>query len=389
MTFKQVQLPEYALTKGFKSPAHWVVKVVKHIESEKRIFCDILSYNIGDIELNYTQQVLDKIDDIEIVTFRDIDTGGFLRTLLGGTIPSSYVPSRDVSIDRPKHHHQFPPVVKEPYKRTIKETFSVPIKDVRFIDGGVTFAVKLSEPNKRIEFKVSNDDIREEFDSVKNYFANVLNTKKIQVNATIEFSDDIIISQTADSPEINKINKELFENVKLELVNAIKKVTSDSDSNMLTMEDCFENLAQEDIKSSIFYNDEAEFFDDILKTSNTKHHNHLRYLSSKHAYSIMKLRYIGNPFSFIFLIQGDRHYHLIWETLNTAEATYIWHMVKDSNTLESILQKLEHIMGLIKVQGKKGYLKTAKEPLTRIYHDYSENASGFARWKEELEHILT
>lgn len=103
----------------------------------------------------------------------------------------------------------------------------------------------------------------------------------------------------------------------------------------------------------------------------------------------MKLRFVHKPFSFIFLIEGDRHNHIIWETLDTAEATYIWHIDKSPETLKLTLRKIEDIINLIKVQGKTAYLNSNEDPFRRIYHDYSNLVDGFVKWKGELESFLT
>ena len=130
-------------------------------------------------------------------------------------------------------------------------------------------------------------------------------------------------------------------------------------------------------------------FEDLLKISNKKHYKHLRFLSSKHSQDLMKLRFVLKPLSFIFLIEGDRNYHVVWETLDTEEATYVWHNNnKDINLLKPTLQKIEDIINLMKVQGKATYLSSTEDEFRRIYHDYSNDVNGFINWKEELEGIL-
>jgi hypothetical protein len=99
----------------------------------------------------------------------------------------------------------------------------------------------------------------------------------------------------------------------------------------------------------------------------------------------MKLRFVHSPFSFIFLIECDRNYHFVWETLDTEEATYIWHIDKNIQVLKTALQKIDHIINLIKAQGKTTYLNSTDDTFRRIYHDYTEVAHGFTKWKEELE----
>jgi hypothetical protein len=155
------------------------------------------------------------------------------------------------------------------------------------------------------------------------------------------------------------------------------------------MDEYFDTFADEKFKSNTFYSNDKELFEDLLTISNTKHYKHLRFLSSKHSHDTMKLRFVHKPFSFIFLIQGDRNYHIIWETLDTEEATYVWHITKDINLLKMTLRKIEDIINVIKVQGKTAYISSTEDPFRRIYHDYSELVDGFVKWKGELENILT
>ena len=88
------------------------------------------------------------------------------------------------------------------------------------------------------------------------------------------------------------------------------------------------------------------------------------------------------------LIQGDRNYHIVWETLDTEEAR-MWHVEKDINVLKMEFRKVEDIINLIKVQGKTEYLNSTKDIVRRIKHDYSPFVNGFLKWKGELESILT
>jgi len=379
-----------AIQKGFKQPAYWKIRVIRHDENEKKIFCEVLSYHIGETVFEHNQKQLSgKLNNVEIVKFRNIDTGGLLATLSGrgsGVI----FPSQNFAPDRAINKHQPEQFVRQPYRQTLTETFFVPLKNVRFILGGVSFDKKLQGHYKSIDFTIINYDIREEFDAVKNYFANVLKTKKIQVTATVEFTDNEVTSVIAKSPEIERINKDLIDNVKFEFVRATKKkINVDIDKNLFTMDEYFDTFAEEKIKVNPFYNNEKDFFDDLLKISNTKHYKHLRFLSSKHLHDIMKLRFIHKPFSFIFLIQGDKNYHIIWETLDTEEATYVWYITKDHNVLKLTMKKLEDIINIMKVQGKRAYINTADDPFRRINHDYSTLVDGFVKWKGELENYLT
>lgn len=386
LTFEQLGLPDVART--FKEPAFWTIKVLNHRENEKKIFCEITSYHVGETEFGSIQKSLaDKLNDLQIITFKSIDTTGLLKTLAGNS--GVVRPIKFVPVDRtPIQPTEF---VRQPNKVTIKETFYVPLKNVRFKLGGVSFDKKFKEHRKTLELTITNYDIREEFDAVKNYFANVLKTKKIEVTVNIEITDNEVTSIEAKSPEIEKIDKQLIDNVKFEFVKFTtkKKINVDIGKTLFTMDEYFDTFADDNFKSNTFYNNDKELFEDLLSISNTKHYKHLRFLSSKHSHDIMKLRFVHKPFSFIFLIQGDRNYHIVWETLDTEEATYVWHITKDINVLKMTLRKIEDIINVIKVQGKTAYISSTEDPFRRIYHDYSDLVDGFVKWKGELESILT
>jgi len=327
-----------------------------------------------------------QLNDLQIISFKSIYTVGLLATLNGkaGVVR----PIKNVPADRTVR--QSIEYVSQPYIFTINETFFVPLKNVRFILGGVSFDKKFAEHTETLELTIPNDDILEEFDAVKNYFANVLQTKKIQVTVHIEVADNKVTFSEVKSPEIAKIDKQLIENVKLEHLKSIikRKLDIEINKNLFTMDEYFDTFADDKFKPNTFYNSDKELLENILTISNSKHYKHLRFLSSKHAHNIMKLRFVHHPFSFIFLIQGDSNYHIVWETLNTEEATYVWHITKDINVLKMTLRKIDDIIKVIKAQGKIAYISSTEDPFKRIYHDYSDLVEGFLKWKGELESII-
>lgn len=383
MTFQQLGLP--AIAKKFKEPAFWTIRVLNYIETEKKIFCEIISYKVGVTAFDRNQiQIGDKLNEIEKISFKSIDTDGLLATLKGETKVNKNYTTDKKAIKTTEN-------IKKSYTFYINEIFYVPLKNVQFKHGGVSFFKKFEDYKTTLELTISNYEIREEFDAIKNYFANVLKTKKIEVVVNIEITDNKVTSIEAKSTEIESINKELIDNVKFEFVKSTikKKINIEIDKSLFTMDEYFDTFADKKFKSNTFYKDEKELFEDILSITNTKHYKHLRFLSSKHAHDILKLKFVHKPFSFIFLIQGDRNYHIIWETLDTEEATYVWHIAKDINVLKMTLRKIEDIINLIKVQGKTAYINSTEDPFRRIYHDYSEIVDGFVKWKGELESILT
>ena len=160
------------------------------------------------------------------------------------------------------------------------------------------------------------------------------------------------------------------------------------DQSLFTKDEYFETFVDPEFQSDIFFKTDQELFEDLLKISNTKHYRHLRFLSSKHLSTVMKLRFVNMPLSFIFLLQGKNYYYIIWETLDTKEATYVWSIDKDITNLKLRLRQIDNILKEIKVQGKMAYISSKEDSFQRIYHEYSKGDHGFLKWKTELEKLL-
>lgn len=275
-------------------------------------------------------------------------------------------------------------------QQILKGSFTIPIQELAFRLGGVACIRRIPGFLDPIEFFLENDNIRQEFEAVKNYFAKILGSKKINIHYDITLLDNHIHNITTFSPEIKRINRESIESVKFEFVNSgfRKKIMGIEDKSLFTMEEAFEKATDGKLNPATFYSDSDAFLQDLLQIANTKHYHHLKYLSALHAHKIMKLRFVLKPLSFIFLVTGNRYDYLIWETLDTAEATYIWRSEKNRPALKATLNEIEHILNLIRIQGKIAYINSGHENMKRIFHNYSEIKNGFISWKSELDSLL-
>jgi hypothetical protein len=388
--------------KKFKSPAFWRVKITKLIESEQRLVLEVLEYTQGTTNFtSFDNTMLMKLEAVNIISFpKGINTDWLLQCAYGG-LPTEYKPQllkrhytqEEINIPQKNdtsNYNTIPQyVVPKPQKIMINESFFVPIKDVDFKSGSVSFIKKFKECNRTFEIRIDNEDIREEYDAVKNYFSQVLKTKKIKVFVLIELSDNDLVSCNATSPEIDKINKDFIEDVKYNYFSAIKKKNSPEalEKSVFTVSEYLDTFAADTLKSNPFYDNDAQFFEDNLKVSNSKHYRQLRFLSSKHSHHLTKLRIVHQPFSFVFLFEGDNSNYFVWETLDTKEATYIWRVGKE-NDLGQKLLSLNRIIKIIQTDGKNSYIKSNEDDLKRIFHDYSDINSGFIIWKDELEKLL-
>lgn len=144
-------------------------------------------------------------------------------------------------------------------------------------------------------------------------------------------------------------------------------------------------IKQNDQKNLSLYQSNEELLEDILMNKTVKHFSQLRYLANNHSCSILKLRFVLNPFAFVFLLSGEQQYHIVLETLDTEEATYIWHIEKNISSLKSKLKLIDEDLNTIKKRGRQIYLKNHPENFSKIVHDYSDKRKGFIQWRDTLE----
>jgi hypothetical protein len=99
----------------------------------------------------------------------------------------------------------------------------------------------------------------------------------------------------------------------------------------------------------------------------------------------MKIRFVLNPFSFVFLLLGEQNYFVVLETLDTEEATYIWYTPKIKASLIEEVKQIDNQLNIIREKGRQTFLENSPANFTRILHDYSENKKGFIIWKSVIE----
>ena len=264
--------------------------------------------------------------------------------------------------------------------RSIDREIKVLWNDLDFRFGVVAFSISIAELDIEVEFEVENDLFRPEFDVLKPYFAKVLGAKKVQIKVSIEAKENEIISQMATSNELEQLNGEIIQSVKFRFIEKIffGKVKVDaaegeSDSSKI-----------EALKK--FFGSEEELLQDLLTTEKYKHSRQLKYLASRHEHTILKLRFVLDPFSFVFLLSGAEQYHIVLETLDTEEATYVWHFNK--HEIQNRLTLIDKDLNLIRNKGRQIFLEEQPTNFSRIFHDYSDERKGFVVWKDILEERL-
>ncbi len=261
---------------------------------------------------------------------------------------------------------------------SMSATINMPIEQLDFRIGTILFVHKSSKLPVGLEFEIENDYIRPEFEVLKPYFAKVLGSKSVEIHISAEFENNILVAQLATSSDLERINREILESVRFRFVEKRlfgKKYTLYDESNR----------GEEEVEIQKLYPSKHELLEEILSKRNVKHFRQLRYLADNHARAILKLRFVLHPFSFVFLLSGNHQFHVILETLDTEEATYIWHFDKNSSTLKENLASVDLALNTIRNQGRLPYLGTRPVNFSRIIHDYSNDRKGFIQWRDMLE----
>jgi len=262
---------------------------------------------------------------------------------------------------------------------TISKEINVPIELLEFRYGTIAFAY-IAATNIKMEFEIEHDDMRPEFEVLKPYFAKALKSRYVKVSIYAEAENGELLSQLAFSEDIKKINRHLVESVRFQFVT--KPLFGRVNSN---------NKIDENIQLQTkhpLYESGEELLEDMLKHSQFKHHRHLRYLADNHAGHLVKVRFILQPFSFVLLLEGQQQFHIILETLDTEEASYLWHFPKMISELPRRLTEIDRHLDIIRKHGRQVFLTAPPENFSRILHDYSDDQKGFILWKDMLNERL-
>ncbi len=263
---------------------------------------------------------------------------------------------------------------------TIEQKVKVPIDKLEFRYGCIAFKFTVQETNTELEFEIENLEVRPEFEVLKPYFSKALKSKNVKVDIYAELENGKLISQLATSHDIEKINHEVIEGVKFKFIT--KNIFSPSSQTRKEILLTVNEIQQE---KQTLYTDGQELLEDILKNKNFKHSKQLRYLAKRHEGTFLKIRFVLNPFSFVFLLTGEQQFHIILETLDTEEATYLWHTDKNKQSLISKVREIDQQLNIIRNKGRQAFMDTNPDNFSRVLHDYSDEKKGFIIWKNLLE----
>lgn len=281
-------------------------------------------------------------------------------------------------------------LLKSDTNRIFEIRLTVPVTEVSFENGYASFRQKVREINTLVDFRIDNEYILKEYDTVKNWFARKLGAN-IQVQATLKLENGIITVNEVSSQEIQAINPDFIEKVKeyrtLQLIKATLQI---DDQVLFTADDVFSTLSPEE-EGNIFSQSDAQLVSILMQKVAVRSRVQLNLLSKYHLEDI-KLRFTLKPsFGFVFTISCKGFNHFIWELLET-HATYIWSIPEHSGEVDQQYEQIERIISEINKAGRQKYRRQVKNGApdgNAVFHfiEHPEDG-GFTYWKKHLESVL-
>lgn len=127
-----------------------------------------------------------------------------------------------------------------------------------------------------------------------------------------------------------------------------------------------------------------DLLSDVLSKGNYLHQRQLHFLTEQHESGVLKIRFVLSPFAFVFLLTSNEQYHIVMETLDTEEATYIWHFPRNIIALKQGILDIDRMLNKIRNEGRQAFLETDPINFSKILHVYSNERKGFVLWKDAL-----
>ena len=380
------------------SGVFWVFCVIKYFQSESKVYGKVINYSSSVFDIPKEQNEL--IEKIEKISFKTLDTSGLLNSSR----------EKEVKIFKRKDHKREPirkieqdlyfyegevsenkvmEEMEEVREERVKVNFEKQLEDIDFFDGHVEFNHYIENVGREVGFKIWHKNVQKKYDAIKTYIKKYLGLDSIKVAGEIVYSGKEVVEIIVSSADLDKIDDSIIEPMRFEYIEKefIHARSSEiAKDKVYTIGNLYGDRAGGEVVPELLHLSEEEVFDLIVKSKKSRHNRHLNFLAHLHLSNKMKLRFTFDPISFIFLLESEFYSFVVWETLNTKEATYIWRISsKEKQVLRVKVREIENIIGTIKDGRKREYLKSDPIDLFRVQHDYSD----FNKWKEDVKKVLS
>lgn len=371
------------------TPIYWRVAMLHYDKQQARLQVQVQDMEATVAEFSPDRVMKAPVRRLVFAPLPEAELKAQLSYYKTGSLKTCVQPSAPLA-DAPSTAPAAAPFVASADDQGQTVTFSVPLLDLTFANGGVTGTTELPGLVDALPFRILNDHIVAEFDHIKPFFVKALKRQTIRVTARLTFPNDTPVLSQAHSPQIARINDEMLT---LFRARAVRKLLNPStlptvDKSLFTPDDVFASLDDDRLGKAILPHDGQDLLAEILRHKQVRNARQLTFLAGTLQRTDAQLRYVLSPdFGFVFLTSGQEANHFILELLNS-HATYIWSIPKEWQTLGEQFRSVEREIAAIGTLGRGQYRRTLhfEHEFWFIVHENAERGlvDGFPRWRNRL-----
>lgn len=403
----RTNIPRDHLTFNTHKAIFWKVEVENHDGNCLRV--KVQSYTPDDTSIFDSQQIDGQVDQIlfekfdwgelepQLMTYKKIDLLAILTNLQSDPFSKAQISHQEATrqVNRSDKHLFF----SAPQLKTINDEFSVSFTDVVFKNGYVTFKRVVKGVPSELDFKIFNNHILQEFDSIKLWFSKWLKVKRIRVSVSIDLMNYEVTGYNASSTQVAQITPELIDSIKYQRAVSLTKRDdiASPDKNLFTHEEILNRIDMDTIPGNALNQTEDDILGILREKGGVRNQKQLAYLAVQKQDNNYKLYFTLRPnFGFMFFIESSNNNHFVWELLNS-NATYVWSFRKTAD-IQLQFKRMHEIINVIRTDGRNNYKLSYSNSLLEselvfkaISHDNisSESFDSFPLWKSKLNELLT
>jgi hypothetical protein len=399
LAWASTNLPIGAFRFREHEPIYWRARMCAYQKETQLLELEVLDYQavvMEDFELQSPKQ------PISALHFRPLSPQAFkanlsyydglrLAAILAATEPVPPAAKIIWTTEGRKPLATAPSLAENPAR--IHLHFQQRIQDLNFSLGLIKGTHFVEEWGVTIDFEIANDFIIPEFDYVKSYVAKALKQRHVAIEIKTTLADAIGKAVTARSPVLQSIDERLLVLVRSQTAERLlkkPKFEADVDKSLFTADEMYDQYTEDGPWGDALRSPGEEILAQILSLKEVRNAKQLQFLAGKVHAPGEKLRFTLTPlFGFIFVAQGERQRHFIWELLNS-HATYLWSFDPEELPAQQQFPELEKILTFIKVHGRQEYRNnhhlSEHFSFRAINHRHagSNFIDGFPRWRNLL-----
>jgi len=357
----------------------WKVEQLDYEPVQKCLIVQIIDYDSQDISLFENQKPKKVIERIDFGKYnwsklepilQNYQLSKFSNDLENYTIEPSFYEaalsnqnenSSSLNIQNKIYQHE---EKEDDGFRVYTEQVKISFKDAFFMLGCVSFKIRIKRLLKEFELTIPNEYILAEFENIKTWFGKKFKDGKFIVKLIYRLNDrHELIEIIHSSPDIDEINPELIDSIKFKRTFALFSSEPFDKSNkkiLFTSDNIFDQFDSNKPEGNVFNQSDKDLLNLFTQKKVCRNRKQLEYLSGNLQSLKHKLRYTLKPhFGFLFLVEGLKYNHFVWELLNS-NATYIWSLDKSDFDIEIQFKHIENEIFIIREEGRKPYKNALK-----------------------------